>query len=108
MSTANANVTPGDFISSVRKYSNKDKEGRLFNISADVNVSKNEVTSFSNGLLSKANEPATGSANFNSGDSWMSFNANNLSDAELPQAFSEVLDFMKDVKKSVNSQISES
>lgn len=107
MSTSNTNVTAGDIVSATRKYSNKDNEGRLFNISADVNIKGNKASAFNNGQVVKKDEPTNGSANFSKGESWMSFNSNNLSDEETSQAFIASMDFMKDVEDSVTSQSAE-
>lgn len=103
MATPNTNVTAGDFLSITRKYSNKDKEGRIFDVSADVNIANGKVTAFQNGSFTKTDDPSKGSGNFTKSENWLSFNANNLADAEMSLAFNSVMEFTKDVAESVKS-----
>ena len=107
MATTKAtNVTAGDFVAATRKYSNKDEEGRKFDISADVNISNGKVTSFSNGMLVKREDPSYGTGNFSrgDGDTWMSFNLSNFNISESKEAFNAVLDFVEAVNEDVKSQ----
>lgn len=96
-------VTAGDIVSATRRYSNKDNADRKFNISADVNIQNGKAVNFNNGSVTKKDEPVNGSANFSKGEGWLSFNSNNLSDAETKSAFSDVMDFMSDVESNVES-----
>lgn len=104
MATTKSTVTAGDVISATRKYSNKDNEDRKYNITADVSIANGKVNQFSNGTLASKDEPSNGSANFSKGEAWISFNANNLSDTEVKEAFESIMDFASAVEESVSSK----
>ena len=93
-------VTPGEIVSSTRKYSNKDDSSRRFDISADVNIQNGSVTNFNNGQLTADNSK---SANFSKGEGWFAFNSSQLEGSDLKEAFEATLDFIQNVNDNVNS-----
>ena len=96
-------VTPGEVVSSTRKYSNKDNTTRKYIICADVDIRNGKAVNFSNGSLITKDVPTSGSANFSKGENWFNFNANNLSEEDTKGAFDAVMEFIEDVTKDIES-----
>lgn len=97
----NLKVTAGDYVSATRKYSNREDDSRKFDINANVNIAYGKVTNFTNGSLVKREDPTNGSATFSKGESWISFNVNNMTEEEAREAFNAVADFFEAVNSSV-------
>lgn len=53
MATSSKNVTAENLLSATVKYSNKDDESRVYDVSANVNINDGMVASFNNGMVRK-------------------------------------------------------
>lgn len=99
----NRTVTAGDIVSATVKYSNKDSEGRDFDLSADVNISGKRVQSISGG--SARTSDGLQVADFNRyDDEGLNINFYNCPDEQKPAVLAAVLGFMANVVASVGEK----
>lgn len=100
-------VTAGKVVSATVRYSNTGNSARAWDITADVNVNNEKVTSFNSGEVKrKDSTDGMSIANFNasgSGISYFNISYSNATKEEAKEILTDVIDFMGDVEESIKS-----
>lgn len=109
MATRETKVTAGEVVSETVRYTNKDDDSRIFDITADVYIQDKKVTNFNQGSLTKTDSQNYGSANFNAGSNlnYFNFNSNGFNEDEVKQAVNDVLVFISKVEENIESKAAE-
>lgn len=101
-------VTPEKTLSATVRFSNNEKDGRKYDITADVNINDGYVGAFNNGIVKKHNaEDFMGNASFNCPGnlkSQVNISFNGFETAEQAEILAEIHAFVEDVTEFINSK----
>lgn len=100
MTTKTNSVTFGDISTQV---SNKDAEGRKFNINGNAKINDGKFVGLDGGNFTKVDGNGNGWFSFNQSNSF-SFNCNGFNATEIEEAIKAVMDFYEEVKEAVNAK----